>query len=60
MSLFTLRINREVAVQKTGLVMQWWPFQLPLLFWMLTSLAVVASYQLRQLWSLLMMSDSPV
>jgi plastocyanin len=32
MSLFTLRISRAVAVQNTGLVMQWWPFQLPSLF----------------------------
>ncbi len=32
-SLFTLRINSEVAVQNTGLVMQWWPFQLPSANW---------------------------
>src|SRR5688572_21003533 len=31
-SLFTERMSKQVAVQNTGLVMQWCPFQLPSLF----------------------------
>ena len=48
MSLFTLRISSDVAVQNTGLVMQWCPLQLPSSFWILTNRAVVLSYQFFQ------------
>ena len=58
MSLLTLRINNDVAVQNTGLVMQWCPFQLPSWFWISTRRAVVLPYQFFQLLSLLMINGA--
>src|SRR5258706_9328200 len=59
-SLSTDRISKQVAVQNTGLVIQWWPLQLPSSFWIRNSRPLMLSYHFFHSLSFPMIMLSPV